>query len=119
MEYIRVVGLQPDAVVYTALVHAYAEQGLWAEAEKTLRDMVDAGVMDDGPYAVLVAAYTKAGLYEEVNHVLQMMESDGVQPDTIFFNSLINVHSKSGAPEKALSVLQHMKDTGKSLYPNQ
>ncbi len=31
------VGLQPDAVVYTALVHAYAEQGLWAEAEKTLR----------------------------------------------------------------------------------
>jgi pentatricopeptide repeat protein len=82
------------------------------------RDMVDAGVMDDGPYAVLVAAYTKAGLYEEVNHVLQMMESDGVQPDTIFFNSLINVHCKSGSPEKALSVLQHMKDTGKSLYPN-
>lgn len=37
LQYAQAQGLQPDAILYTALVHAYALQGLWEEAEKTLR----------------------------------------------------------------------------------
>lgn len=37
MQYAQAQGLEPDAIAYTALVHAYAQEGLWDEAEKALR----------------------------------------------------------------------------------
>jgi len=37
MKYAQAQGLQPDAIAYTALVHAYAKGGLWEEADRALR----------------------------------------------------------------------------------
>lgn len=37
MVYAQAQGLQPDAIAYTALVHAYAQGGLWTEAENAIR----------------------------------------------------------------------------------
>lgn len=74
--------------------------------------MLDAGIVDDGPYAVLVTAYGKAGLHDRVDHVLRLMESNNVQPETMFYNALINAHSKIGAPERAYAILKHMQNTG-------
>ncbi|KAG0572576.1 hypothetical protein KC19_VG107000 [Ceratodon purpureus] len=112
MKYAHAQGLEPDAIAYTALVHAYAQEGLWEEAEKALRDMLDAGVVDNRPYAALVSAYGKAGLMDHVGRLLQTMESSGVEAGTGLFNALINIHSKAGDPEKAREVMQLMQANG-------
>ena len=77
-----------------------------------LRDMLDAGVVDDRPYAALVSAYGKAGLMDHVDRVLQTMESSGVEAGTALFNTLINIHSKAENPEKALAVMRLMQANG-------
>ncbi|XP_024377990.1 uncharacterized protein [Physcomitrium patens] len=112
MQYAQAQGLQPDAIAYTALVHAYAQEGLWEEAEKTLSDMLDVGIVDDRPYAALVAAYGKAGLTDNVNKILETMKASGVEASTTLYNTLINIHSKAEAPEKARAVLQLMQADG-------
>lgn len=76
--------------------------------------MLDVGIVDDRPYAALVAAYGKAGLTDNVNKILETMKASGVEASTTLYNTLINIHSKAEAPEKARAVLQLMQADGKS-----
>lgn len=99
---------------YAAIMDAYAEKGLWEEAEGVFyRKRVGVGnkkgVVE---YNVLIKAYGRGKQYDKAVSLFESMRNIGIWPDECTFNSLIQMLSGGDFPERATEFLRRMKEAG-------
>ncbi|CAI0382707.1 unnamed protein product [Linum tenue] len=89
--------------IYDGLHRSLVNAGSFAEADKILNAMRDAGCEPDNiTYSQLVFGLCKAGRFEEASKVLDDMEANGCPPDIKTWTILIQGHCNAGQLEKAL-----------------
>ncbi|WOL03413.1 hypothetical protein Cni_G12133 [Canna indica] len=99
---------------YAAIMDAYAEKGLWKEAESVFygnRGMKN-GKQDVVEYNVLIKAYGKAKQYDKALSLFEDMRNMGTWPDECTFNSIIQMLSSANFPDRARDLLCRMKRAG-------
>jgi pentatricopeptide repeat protein len=98
---------------FSAIMDAFAEKGLWEEAEHIFCS--ERGVRNEKDiveYNVMIKAYGQAKQYDRVSSLLESMEESGVSSDECTYNSLIQMFSVGGFPHRAKKLLGKMKDAG-------
>ncbi|KAF5745987.1 pentatricopeptide repeat-containing protein [Tripterygium wilfordii] len=102
-----------SAKTRAAIIDAYAEKGLWTEAEVVFygkRDLV--GQKDVMEYNVMVKAYGKAKLYDKAFSLFKGMRKLGTWPDECTYNSLIQMLSGGDLANEARKLLAEMQEAG-------
>lgn len=102
-------GLSPK--ISAAIMDAYAEKGLWFEAESVFlwkRDLVGQK-MDVTEYNVMIKAYGKAERYDEAFLLFKGMKNRGTWPDECTYNSLIQMFSGGDLVDEARHLLTEMQ----------
>ncbi|PON80585.1 Tetratricopeptide-like helical domain containing protein [Parasponia andersonii] len=99
---------------YAAIIDAYAEKGLWVEAEEVFfrkRDAVGRkwSVIE---YNVMIKAYGKTKLYDKAFSLFRGMRNHGTWPDECTYNSLIQMFSKGDSADQAIDLLSEMQEMG-------
>jgi pentatricopeptide repeat protein len=98
---------------FSAIMDAFAEKGLWEEAEHIFCSERGVGNEKDiVEYNVMIKAYGQAKQYDRVSSLLESMEESGVSSDECTYNSLIQMFSVGGFPHRAKKLLGKMKDAG-------
>ncbi|KAL1915144.1 uncharacterized protein VTP21DRAFT_7625 [Calcarisporiella thermophila] len=81
-ERMRREGVQPNAVVFNAIIHICCQQNQLARAMTVLNDMQQQGVdPNDITYATLIRAHSLRGLHSDVEQLLSAMQKAGVTPN--------------------------------------
>lgn len=96
---------------YAAIMDAYADKGLWMEAEQVFFRERDTkrGLVE---YNVMIKAYGKAKLYDKAVAIYETMTSSGYWPDRCTYNSLVQMLSGADMLDKARSFIVDMKSAG-------
>ncbi|CAD5163492.1 unnamed protein product [Musa acuminata subsp. malaccensis] len=98
---------------YAAIIDAYAEKGLWKEAEDVFYGKRGTRNKNDVvEYNVLIKAYGKAKQYDKALSLFEDMRNFGTWPDGCSFNSLIQMLSGGDFPDRAWELLGRMRDAG-------
>ena len=96
-----------------AIIDAYAEKGLWAEAENVFIGKRDLGQKKDVvEYNVMVKAYGKAKLYDKAFSLFKGMRNHGTWPNESTYNSLIQMFSGGDLVDEARGILAEMQKMG-------
>ncbi|XP_050383620.1 pentatricopeptide repeat-containing protein At1g73710 isoform X2 [Argentina anserina] len=97
-----------------AIIDAYADKGLWTEAEVIFYRKGDlVGQMKDiVEYNVMIKAYGKAKLYDKAFSLFRGMKNHGTWPDECTYNSLIQMFSGGDLVDQARDLLTEMQETG-------
>lgn len=106
------VGISPK--ISAAVMDAYAEKGMWAEAEAVFfrkRDLIghERHVVE---YNVMVKAYGKAKLYNKAFSLFKSMRNNGTWPDECTYNSLIQMFSGGDLVDHAMDLVIEMRGMG-------
>lgn len=97
---------------FAAIIDAYAEKGLWTEAEHVFFEKRDLGRKDTVEYNVMIKAYGKARLYDKALSLFGSMKINGIWPDECTYNSLIQMLSGGELLDSARDLLAKMQDAG-------
>ncbi|KAA3463658.1 pentatricopeptide repeat-containing protein [Gossypium australe] len=97
-----------------AIIDAYAERGLWSEAEAVFYGKRDSSRQNRSvlEYNVMVKAYGKAELYDKAYSLFKSMRNHGTWPDECTFNSLIQMFSGGDLVDHARDLLGEMRAAG-------
>lgn len=97
-----------------AIIDAYAERGLWAEAEAVFYGKRDCPRQKRGvvEYNVLIKAYGKVELYDKAFSLFKSMRHHGAWPDECTYNSVIQMFSKGDLVDHARDLLSEMRAGG-------
>ncbi|KAM6549190.1 hypothetical protein CsatB_020866 [Cannabis sativa] len=99
---------------YAAIIDAYAEKGLWVEAEEVF--FRKTGLVGQKwnviEYNVMIKAYGKAKLYDKAFSLFKSMRNHGIWPDECTYNSLIQMFSKGDLADQAIDLLSEMQEMG-------
>nr|XP_043608855.1 pentatricopeptide repeat-containing protein At1g73710 [Erigeron canadensis] len=94
---------------YAAVIDAYAQKGLWAEAEYVFSCEREKDIME---YNVMIKAYGIAKLYDKAFMLFKGMKSQGIWPDECTYNSLIQMFSGGDLVDEARDLLSEMWEAG-------
>lgn len=94
---------------YAAVIDAYAQKGLWAEAEYVFGCEKEKDVVE---YNVMIKAYGIAKLYDKAFLLFKGMKSQGIWPDECTYNSLIQMFSGGDLVDEARDLLTEMREAG-------
>ncbi|XP_062009601.1 pentatricopeptide repeat-containing protein At1g73710 [Rosa rugosa] len=99
---------------HAAIIDAYAEKGLWTEAEVVFYRKGDlvGQTKDIVEYNVMIKAYGKARLYDKAFCLFRGMKKHGTWPDECTYNSLIQMFSGGDLVDQARDLLTEMQETG-------
>ncbi|KAI3728757.1 hypothetical protein L6452_17399 [Arctium lappa] len=98
---------------YAAIIDAYAQKGLWAEAEYVFGcERSSIGQKDIVEYNVMIKAYGIAKLYDKAFMLFKGMKSQGIWPDECTYNSLIQMFSGGDLVDEARDLLGEMQEAG-------
>ncbi|KAL5078078.1 hypothetical protein RYX36_017062 [Vicia faba] len=103
-------GLKPTVDVFTALVRAYGQSGLFRHAFSIVEDMKS--VADCKPdvytYSVLISCCAKFNRFDLIERVLADMSYLGIECNNVTYNSIIDGYGKAGMFEKMENSLTDM-----------
>ncbi|WMV39184.1 hypothetical protein MTR67_032569 [Solanum verrucosum] len=96
---------------YAAIIDAYANKGLWAEAEDVFFGRTDKVIQKKAiaEYNVMIKAYGIAKLYDKAFSLFKGMKSQGTWPDECTYNSLIQMFSGGDLVDQAKELLAEMQ----------
>jgi pentatricopeptide repeat protein len=103
-------GVSPKNIA--AIMDAFAEKGLWEEAQHVFYSERGDGNKDIVEYNVMVKAYGWAKQYDRASSLIESMKESGIPLDECTYNSSIQLFSIGGFPERAKKLLNGMKDAG-------
>ncbi|KAI9178066.1 hypothetical protein LWI28_022309 [Acer negundo] len=97
-----------------AILDAYAEKGLWAEAEAVFYGKKDwvgqkKGVVE---YNIMIKAYGNAKLYDKAFSLFKGMRNHGTWPDECTYNSLVQMFAGGDLVNQAVDLLAEMQGAG-------
>ncbi|KAF0908632.1 hypothetical protein E2562_026850 [Oryza meyeriana var. granulata] len=105
-------GEELSSKTFAAIMDAFAERGLWEEAEHIFYSHRGVKGRDIVEYNVMVKTYGAAKQYDRVPTLLEYMNESGISPDECTFNSLIQMFATGGFPQRAKKLLGKMRDAG-------
>ncbi|KAM0054873.1 putative tetratricopeptide-like helical domain superfamily, pentacotripeptide-repeat region of PRORP [Helianthus debilis subsp. tardiflorus] len=94
---------------YAAVIDAFAQKGLWAEAEYVFGCEREKDIVE---YNVMIKAYGIAKLYDKAFSLFKGMKSQGIWPDECTYNSLIQMFSGGDLVDEATDLLTEMREAG-------
>ncbi|KAF8079742.1 hypothetical protein N665_1003s0004, partial [Sinapis alba] len=99
-----------DEVSWTAMVSAYAQFGRANEAIHLFDRMVQHGLKPDGVTVTgVISACSRAGLVEKGQRYFELMTNEyGIVPSTGHYSCMIDLFSRSGRLEEAMSFISGM-----------
>ncbi|KAI4306369.1 hypothetical protein L6164_029651 [Bauhinia variegata] len=100
--------------ICAAIMDAFAEKGLWAQAENLFfrkRDLAGQ-TRDIVEYNVMIKAYGNAKLYDKAVSLFKDMRNHGMWPDECTYNSLVQMLSGANLVGQARELLAEMKGMG-------
>ncbi|KDP24178.1 hypothetical protein JCGZ_25835 [Jatropha curcas] len=99
---------------FAAIIDAYAEMGLWAEAESVFygKRALVGQKRDILEYNVMIKAYGKGKLYDKAFSLFKSMRNNGTWPDECTYNSLIQMFSGADLVDQARDLLAEMQGAG-------
>ncbi|XAR68037.1 hypothetical protein NMG60_11003028 [Bertholletia excelsa] len=100
--------------ICAAVMDAYADKGLWAEAEAVFcrkRDLVGQR-KDVAEYNVMMKAYGKGKLFDKAFLLFKDMKHHGTWPDECTYNSLIQMLAGGDLVDQARELLTEMQEVG-------
>lgn len=107
-------GVKPTVDVFTALVSAYGQSGLFDQALSTIEDMK--AVVDCEPdvytYSVLISCCAKFHRFDLVEHILADMRYLNIECNHVTYNSIIDGYGKAGMFEQMENSLIDMIENG-------
>ncbi|KAL0413711.1 UNVERIFIED_CONTAM: Pentatricopeptide repeat-containing protein [Sesamum radiatum] len=108
-------GLRPTVDVYTALVGAYAFNGLVDKAFSIVEDMksVDNCKPDAFTYSILIKNCIKFHLFDMIGLILEEMSHLGIECNTVIYNILIDGYGKAKRFELMENSLTNMVQSGR------
>lgn len=97
-----------------AVMDAYAEKGLWMEAEDVFyRNIGVEGRKNDViEYNVMIKAYGNAKVYDKALSLFKSMSHHGTWPDESTYNSIIQMLSGGDLVDEARELLSEMQASG-------
>ncbi|XP_027340675.1 pentatricopeptide repeat-containing protein At1g73710 [Abrus precatorius] len=100
--------------ICAAIMDAFAENGLWAEAENLFHRERDLSgkKRDVIEYNVMIKAYGKAKLYEKAVSLFKGMKNHGIWPGDSTYNSLIQMLSGADLVDQARDLMIEMQEMG-------
>ncbi|XP_051143083.1 pentatricopeptide repeat-containing protein At3g53170-like isoform X2 [Andrographis paniculata] len=107
-------GLRPTVDVYTALVGAFALNGLFDEAFSIIENMKSTGDCkpDAFTYSILIKCCVKQYRFEMIKVILEEMSCFGVKCNTVTYNTLIHGYGKAKRFEQMDNSLTEMIQSG-------
>lgn len=110
-------GLKPSIDVYTALVSAYGESGLFDEAFTIVDDMksVSDCIPDVYTYSILIKCCSKFHRFDLIRRILDEMSYLGIECSTVTYNTIIDGYGKAKMFEEMESLLTDMIESGSCL----
>ncbi|KAL0413709.1 UNVERIFIED_CONTAM: Pentatricopeptide repeat-containing protein [Sesamum radiatum] len=108
-------GLRPTVDVYTALVGAYAFNGLVDKAFNIVEDMksIDTCKPDAFTYSILIKYCLKLRRFDMIGLILEEMSHLGIECSTVIYNILIDGYGKAKRFELMENSLADMIQSGK------
>ncbi|XP_071702591.1 pentatricopeptide repeat-containing protein At1g73710 [Rutidosis leptorrhynchoides] len=100
---------QLSSKTYAAVIDAYAQKGLWAEAEYVFGCEREKDIVE---YNVMIKAYGIAKFYNKAFSLFKGMKSQGIWPDECTYNSLIQMFSGGDLVDDARHLLGEMIEVG-------
>ncbi|KAJ8543457.1 hypothetical protein K7X08_005980 [Anisodus acutangulus] len=96
---------------YAAIIDAYADKGLWVEAEGVFFGRRDKFIQKKAivEYNVMIKAYGIAKLYDKAFSLFKGMKGQGTWPDECTYNSLIQMFSGGDLVDQAKELLAEMQ----------
>ncbi|KAK1422873.1 hypothetical protein QVD17_18162 [Tagetes erecta] len=94
---------------YAAVIDAYAQKGLWAEAEYVFSCVTEKDVVG---YNVMIKAYGIEKLYDKAFSLFKGMKNQGIWPDECTYNTLIQMYSGGDLVDAARNLLSEMQEAG-------
>lgn len=114
---LRVRGLEPNVITYSALVSACTKGSKWQMALNLMSEMKDAGLKPDVVSCnAAISACEKGGKWQEALSFLGEMKELGLKPNTITFNSAITACASNGQVQQALALFDTMEEV--EVEPN-
>ncbi|KAL5198475.1 hypothetical protein ABZP36_001987 [Zizania latifolia] len=105
-------GEEVSSKTFAAIIDAFAERGLWEEAEHVFYSHREVRSKDIVEYNVMIKAHGSAKRYDKVSSLLECMNESGISPDECSYNSLIQMFASGGFPQRAKKLLGKMKNAG-------
>jgi len=110
-------GLNPDRIVYNALISACEKDSRCEKALQLFDDMQRKGIAPDViTYNTLISACRRGKAHEKALQLFMQMQSEGYTPDVITYSALISTYEASQQPEQAIDIFKMMLRQG--LKPN-
>ncbi|CAJ1372444.1 unnamed protein product, partial [Effrenium voratum] len=111
-------GIEPNHVVYTSMINAYAQRGdvesagAWFRLAKQQRQVR----LNLWSYNAMIKACAKAGDSQRAQAWFDMALSDGQRPDVVTYTLMISAYAKVGRVGEARRWLERLENSG--VQPN-
>ena len=108
----RIHGIEPDAMAFSAMIHGYAKDGQVERAVGIFEDMKRSGrAPTHVTYNTMIHACANSTYYaERARDYFHWMKADGYFPDKTTYNSLLHACSRNGDVAAASEVTQDMAE---------
>jgi pentatricopeptide repeat domain-containing protein 1 len=112
LEKMRVAGISPDKVSFSAAISACEKSGQWKQAMALMREMRLEGVAPDTiTYNAVISACGKGSEWALALKLFRLMNGDGIEADRITFNACISACARGMQWQMAMQLLEEMKST--------
>jgi len=105
---------EPSSIICAAIIDAFAEKGLWAEAENIFYRKRDKArqARDIVEFNVMIKAYGKANHYDKAVLLFEEMKNQGISPIDSTYNSIIQMLSGADLVDQARDLTVEMQEMG-------
>lgn len=106
-------GALPDKCSYSSLIQILASADLPHVANRYLKKMQKAGLVNDCiPYCAVISSFVKSGELEMAEGLYAEMIQHMVEPDVVVYGVLINAFADLGSVKEATNYVNAMKSAG-------
>lgn len=109
-------GVACDSIVYNTVIKVCGDAGLMAEADRFLREMIEAGCPPtDRTYKHLMSSYAKRGNIMEVQKLFFSMTEAGYEADVIAYTCLLQAYGVAKEYKKFVEIFDRMVEADCNL----
>ncbi|KAJ3007308.1 hypothetical protein HKX48_009213 [Thoreauomyces humboldtii] len=103
------IGVQPDVVTLTPVIHALARRGQHEDVQGLLTEMANQGIEPDiYVFSGVLSSLVTSGRMAECHEVLKIMKASNVEPNEYVWHILINGYVQGGEMKKAEALADRM-----------
>ncbi|KAK1433147.1 hypothetical protein QVD17_10053 [Tagetes erecta] len=105
--------LQPDLVVYNAVLNACTLSGEWKGVSWVFEELRRSGLKPSGAtYGLAMEVMLSSGKYELVHAYFEKMKKSGNAPNALTYKVLVKAFSKEGKVNEAIEAVRDMERNG-------